>query len=484
MRELQIQALVSDENLGLALQDKKGDTGFTGYSMPGQLSSTLKSIKLSPEQFQTKPQCLIVYREGNDAETSFAETLANAGWPIECAPFTGYLKLLATPTTSVLPRAVMSRISEFASSRFGAGNMNATKGLSMAVAETPVVSTESFTEEPVLFGPDNRMFGVVCEPIGNRRGPVMVFLNTGYCHHIGWGRIYVRAARHLANLGIASLRFDMAGIGESPSVTGRAEQVLYTDDQFEDAEAAVDYVKQRFTGPAYLIGRCSGAYVAFHTAARNPNVDGVMMINQLRMIWDPGEDIFDALNFGARPLEEYKRRALSLTTFKRLLRGQVDWRKAASHIVNHGRDRLARKASPYLGRYTRMGRFRIACHNQFRAMAARNIPVALLNCEHDGSLDELAKYFGGDLSGLLAFPNVTRKVIPDADHNLTTEAAQKFLIDRLVAVAEDPYWRSKFRRTVHFSRCSPSRLECYPADAIQGTDHDLGSVCLRHLRFW
>ncbi len=442
MRELKIQAKVSDESLGLALQGKHGDTGFTGYAMGDALQASLKSIKLSTDGFSTKPKCLIVHREENDTETDFADTLSGAGWQVERTPFTGYLQLLATPTTSVLPRDVMSRISAFAKSNFGSGEPSPENAGHHDDGQLPVLRGDTFTEEPVLFGPDKGLFGILCEPLGPRRGPVFVFLNTGYCHHIGWGRIYVRAARYLAQQGIATFRFDMAGVGESPAVEGRAEQVLYTDDQFQDAGHALEYLKQRLPGPLYLVGRCSGAYVAFHTAAQNPNVDGVMMINQLKLIWDPGEDVYEAINFGARPLEEYRRRALSLKTFKRILRGDVDLKRAGSHILRHVRDRIVRNTAPYLGSLTKLGRFRRACFDRFEALAVRNIPVTLLNCEHDGSLDELAKYFGPDFSGLAAYSNVRRMIVPNADHNLTPEDAQLFLLDQMSAVAEDPRWQN------------------------------------------
>jgi pimeloyl-ACP methyl ester carboxylesterase len=440
MREQQIQAQVADESLGFALQGKHGDTGFTGFFIPDALQSSLKSIKLSPDGFKTKPTCLIVCREGNATEKDFAQLLCDADWPVKSAPFTGYLQLLATPTTSVLPLEVMAQISDFAKTHFGTEDHALQGNPPETEAHLPTIKGDAFTESPVLFGHNNGLFGVLCEPKGPRYGPVLVFLNTGYCHHIGWGRIYVTAARFLAQRGIATFRFDMAGVGESPSIEGRAEQVLYTDDQLDDADQTVKYLKTHLPGPLFMIGRCSGAYVAFHTAARNRNVDGVMMINQLKMIWDPGEDVYEAVNFGARPLEEYRRRALSLTTFKRILRGEVNLRKAGSHIANHLRERTSRKLAPYVGSLSKLGRFRKECHARFETMNARGIPVELLNCESDGSLDELANYFGPDLSGLSAFPNVNRTIVPRADHNLTPKDAQEFLLAKLAEFAENPNW--------------------------------------------
>lgn len=437
MRELQIQAQVADESLGLDLSGAHGETGFSGFFMPQQLQKSLKACKLSPDGALSPIKTLILCRPENQQEKSFATTLSEAGWPVTCEDFEGYLELLATPTTSVLPQTVMDRILEFADDKFPAEPSSSPRE---SVTGSPVVKTDVFTEEPVRFGSDQQYFGVLCQPASARRGPVLLFLNTGFCHHIGWGRIYVRAARYLAERGIATFRVDLANIGESPAQTGRTTQVLYTDSQFKDTGAALDYLKSRGLGPLVLIGRCSGAYVAFHTAAANEDVDGVMLINQLRLIWDSEENVYDALNFGARPLAEYRRRALSLETVKRLVRGDIDVRRALGHIANHIKDRLVRRAAPYLGPLTKLGRFRKACHARFAAMAERDIPVKLLNCEVDGSLDELARYFEADLSGLNAYPNVQRTIIENADHNLTPEPAQTFLLQQLEAMAMDQRW--------------------------------------------
>lgn len=168
-----------------------------------------------------------------------------------------------------------------------------------------------------------------------------------------------------------------------------------------------------------------------------------MLINQLRLVWDAAEDVFEAVNFGARPLEEYRRRAVSVTGFKRLLRGEIDVRRAAGHIINHLADRLVRRAAPYLGPLTKLGRFRKICHQRFAMMAERSIPVEILNCDTDGSLDELARYFGSDLSGLNRYPNVRRTVIANTDHNLTPEPAQVFLLEHLERFATDPVWQNR-----------------------------------------
>jgi len=440
MRELQLQAKVSDETLGIDLSGPHRETGFTGFFMQERLQESLKGFKLSPENAGAKLPTLVLCRDENVSERAFTEELANAGWQVETGPFKDYLKLIGPPINSFLPDAVMDQIMGFSHNHFAEADAKTVPPLP---ADNLAIATGTYREEPVRFGQNQRFFGVLCQPLGERRGPVIVFLNTAYCHHAGWGRIYVRAARYLAERGIASFRFDMANIGESPPTGSRSEQILYTNMQIEDAGEALSFLISRNLGPRVVVGRCSGAYVAFCTAAANRDADGVMMINQLRMVWDTEDDVYEAVNFGARPLEEYRRRAASLTSFKRLLRGEIDVQRAAGHIVNHLADRLVRRAAPYLGSLTKLGRFRKICLNRFAAMASRRIPVEILNCETDGSLDELTRYFGSDLSGLDNYPNVRRTVIHNADHNLTPEPAQVFLQKHLERFATDPVWKGR-----------------------------------------
>lgn len=446
LRELKLQAQVADETLGLDLTNPDLETGYSGFAMPARLETSLKAFKLSPDGISPPEKTLIIHRPGSEPEHSFAKTLETAGWPVETAAFEGYHELLASPTTSVLPRKVMDLIARFAgtlaqtsaSPLEGASSTSSCKGRSLPAK--PVLAGEGFEETPVRFGQNENFFGVLTRPTCPRTGPLMIFLNTGYGHHAGWGRIYVRAARQLAQSGIASLRFDMAGIGESPAIPGRPEQVLYTDEQLADVAAALDFLKSEEPGPYYLIGRCSGAYVALHAAARYKDVAGAMLVNQLRLIWDPEQNVFDALNFGARPLAEYKRRAISLETFRRLLRGGVDVRRAAGHISAHVKDRFMRRAAPYLGRLTKLGRFQGKCRDLFSTMAERTMPLHIMNSEIDGSLDELQRYFRADLGGLTAYPNVSHAMIPASDHNLTPDHAQRFLIETLERIGSDPYW--------------------------------------------
>ena len=60
------------------------------------------------------------------------------------------------------------------------------------------------------------LFGVVCEPVGESRGPLIVMVNGINEDHVGPSRLWVELSRRWAGYGLRTVRFDFRGIGESP----------------------------------------------------------------------------------------------------------------------------------------------------------------------------------------------------------------------------------------------------------------------------
>lgn len=135
-------------------------------------------------------------------------------------------------------------------------------------------------ERPVRFGRSRTLIGVWCRPpVPPVAGaPVVLFLNSGIIHRVGPNRLYVRAARSLAERGIASLRFDLGGIGDStipPEATGSLQEMAD-----RDIADALDLVAREYPGsPAVLLGLCSGADNALRTATRDARVAGCVLLD-------------------------------------------------------------------------------------------------------------------------------------------------------------------------------------------------------------
>jgi len=138
-------------------------------------------------------------------------------------------------------------------------------------------------EHTVVFGDDSPLVGIITEPDGGYQEnvPVFLFLNAGLDHRAGPHRLYVTLARKLAAVGVASLRFDFSGIGDSP-----ASRSLDAPEDRGVAEArqAMNFLARSVRSEAFVpLGLCSGANVGFALAATDRRVVGAVLINPTTM---------------------------------------------------------------------------------------------------------------------------------------------------------------------------------------------------------
>ena len=135
------------------------------------------------------------------------------------------------------------------------------------------------TERAVEVPGPVRMAGILTEPPGGARpGRVgVLLLNAGHLHRVGPGRLHVDLARRLARVGIAALRLDAPGVGES-----RERQDTLGDaraDALGDVGRALDAMTTWLpTDRFVLFGLCSGGELAVDAGANDPRVAGVIAL--------------------------------------------------------------------------------------------------------------------------------------------------------------------------------------------------------------
>ena len=114
--------------------------------------------------------------------------------------------------------------------------------------------------------------------------------NGGRDPHYGSARIGVEFARRLAAEGIASLRIDFAGLGDSPGPPGQ-ERVLshmFETDRRPDISAAIDVLEGLGFRRFVVQGLCAGAYHAFHAALADPRIGTLLLVNMPLFRWQTG----------------------------------------------------------------------------------------------------------------------------------------------------------------------------------------------------
>lgn len=136
-------------------------------------------------------------------------------------------------------------------------------------------------EAVVRFGSEESLVGIVTEPetAGESGGkPAAIILNAAMLHRVGPFRMSVDLARRLAQRGIAVLRFDLAGIGDS--VARGADNRPERERVRADVAAGMEVLTRRFGVERFvLIGLCSGAYNAHDVAASDPRVAGAIFLD-------------------------------------------------------------------------------------------------------------------------------------------------------------------------------------------------------------
>ncbi len=139
---------------------------------------------------------------------------------------------------------------------------------------------EPLVEESLQFGDGGRLLGILTlpnlRPPNAQELPMFVFLNAGLLHRVGPHRLYVRLARNLARMGLASLRVDLAGTGDSPPRLGLTNEQSVAADFEEILSVLATYGGSR---AIVLAGLCSGADNAIRLTLNERRVVGLVLLD-------------------------------------------------------------------------------------------------------------------------------------------------------------------------------------------------------------
>ena len=183
------------------------------------------------------------------------------------------------------------------------------------------------TERPVFFGAEALLFGIVTEPPADEtRRRAVILLNAGADHHIGASRLYVSMARRWSQHGYVVLRMDLAGLGDSGTRPGRADDDVFPLEALDDIRAAIELLRSRYgVRDVTLAGLCSGAYHALRAAVAGLSVNRILMVNPQNYFWKPGETLNDLqLVEVLRNPGVYREQLFSRAAWKRMVTGQVN----------------------------------------------------------------------------------------------------------------------------------------------------------------
>ena len=199
--------------------------------------------------------------------------LRAAGARIETAPFEGRDAFVMRDSFQSEPPAVLfQRIREFLVARRHPGECP-------PPPPPRALAMRGLMEKPVFFAPG--LFGILCLPDARKpEAPGVVIPSVGNLPRSGPGGTSVALARRLAAQGVASLRYDCAGVGDSDGESpGDPAVATYLPHQVAQVSAAIDVLAAHGMGRVIVAGHCSGAYLGWRAAARDRRIVGVFAAN-------------------------------------------------------------------------------------------------------------------------------------------------------------------------------------------------------------
>jgi pimeloyl-ACP methyl ester carboxylesterase len=131
-------------------------------------------------------------------------------------------------------------------------------------------------EFPVFIPHEEEHLGAIATvPDGEPRAMILLLTGTGAPRSHRF-QMWTKAARSLAENGIASLRLDYLGIGDS---TGESDEVPLDEDAVGQMLSAVRFGTRAVgTDRVGVVGNCSGALTALYLASVLPNCEGAICI--------------------------------------------------------------------------------------------------------------------------------------------------------------------------------------------------------------
>ena len=290
-------------------------------------------------------------------------------------------------------------------------------------------------EEALCFGENGRLFGVLCRPAEGSASKVVIMGNAGRDPHYGAARQNVALARRLARLGIASLRMDFVGLGDSIGPAGE-EDVLSNVLRVErtpDLRAAIDALQRVGFETFILQGLCSGGYHAFHAALGDARVEGLILVN-LPIFELPRGDVLSYIQHRDNSPLYYLRRLVRPQSWTTLLEGRLDLRGALRGQWGRLRLAVSRRLRRLLERIGLADTVSFA-HRSMADLSARGVRTLFLLSPGAGEVDAFAREFGPAGEGLAGFRGAAMRIIDVMDHDLVRSAGREIAVKAMVDFA-------------------------------------------------
>jgi pimeloyl-ACP methyl ester carboxylesterase len=289
----------------------------------------------------------------------------------------------------------------------------------------------SVTEELVAI--DDCIVGIASRLRATPRRAV-ILLNAGGVYRVGPNRLYVALARRLAARGDLVLRVDLSGIGDSLTRPRAEENVVYSDHAVADVGACVEWARRQGATEVAVAGLCSGAYHALKAAVAGQDIDTVVPINPLTYFWKPGMPLDLAAFKVTSDAQRWGKSVRSASSWRKLLRGDVDVRRVAQVVAERARS-IAEHRAREVARRLRVP-LRDDLGSELYALGRAGVAIHFVFAAGDPGHSMLFEQGGSAVTRLERAGQLAIEIIDGPDHTFTPRWSHPLLLDAIARAVE------------------------------------------------
>ncbi len=263
-----------------------------------QALSAIELLKL-PDQNWAGSHVLLLDRDDRPANEALAQQLTQRGAQVTHRAVTGMNLMMDVSTEDAqIPQAILDDMRTWLCALPATGDAAAPATSVKSVIDSEHIARTRMSAhgqvicEQLLQVGTLPLFGVLGTPAEATAGTakqLVMLLSSGTEHRIGPGRAWVSLSRLLNARGVATLRADLNGIGDSP-MRGAPRRVRPYDPSFSDDVAEfIRDARARGFSHITLLGLCSGAWMAVQAGVQM-DVNAVIAINP-QLYWQQGDPV-------------------------------------------------------------------------------------------------------------------------------------------------------------------------------------------------
>ncbi|MBC7794378.1 MAG: alpha/beta fold hydrolase [Clostridia bacterium] len=430
VRELRAFNMIKGATAHHGIQDLEA----AGFLLPAEAVADLSNLDLTKLEKPPAQDVFLLQRDSASNEEKIQLHFSKLGAAVTLAHVPGYEEMMRDPHEASVPHTVIAHVVDWLIERFPErAGLGITGPFSLSSHDLGEV-----TEQPLFFGPDAKLFGVLTSTDKwVRSRPAVIVLNTGSNHHVGSHRMSVALARTWGKLGFVCLRFDITGVGDSVMDGEMRGKRLYDPRSVADVHAAIAVLRASLGIEEFiLVGLCSGAYLAFHSTLLTPSVVGQLLINP-QPVGFPISGVEDRGRYALKSNRHYKALLLKFETYERLVTGEINVKRIARVLA--GRVAVKLKNSLRGFAFAKDDRPRNAIDAGFFTIADRCADTFVVFSGDDSGFDQMREMLGERQEKLEARENYRATVLAGADHTFSRSADRRELIAMLVKHVNDRF---------------------------------------------